>query len=79
MNPIDQAAGVNDGEGAWALMGANPDPATVRAVACRADELCFEDPKAALEVATAALGVQACLPMALRRARVVALTWWIFG
>ncbi len=57
MKAIDSAARINDGEGAQALLGADPRPATVRAVACRADELRFEDPKAALEVANAATNV----------------------
>ena len=79
MDPIHAAGRIVDGETARALLKANPQPSVVRAVACRADELRFLDLSAALEVATAALEAQAALPTSLRRPRLVALTWWVYG
>ena len=79
MNAIHRASRICDGEAARALLGSNPVPSVVRAVASRADELRFNDPSSAVEVATAALEAQVSLPTALRRPRLVALTWWVFG
>ncbi len=79
MQAIHQATQVSSGEAARALLRTNLHPAIVRALACRADDLRFEDPRAALDVATAALEAQAALPSELRRPRLLALTWWVFG
>ncbi len=79
MSAIRQAAQVSDGVAARALLVANPHPSVVRAVACRADVLRVDDSKAALELATAALEAQAVLPLALRRPRLMVLTWCVFA
>ncbi len=79
MNTAQQAACVSSGRSAKALLAEAPAACTVRALACRADELRFGDPPAALEVATAALEAQAALPSAFRRPRLVALAWSVFG
>ncbi len=72
-------ARVCDGRAARKLLGANLRPDLVREVACRAEELRFNDPAKALEVAAAALEAQEALPAALRSPRLEALTWWVFG
>ncbi len=79
MSSIKEATGVCDGKTARALLGANPRPELVQEVARRADELGFDDPAKALEVAAAALEAQEGLPAALRCPRLEALTWWVFG
>ncbi len=79
MKAIHSATQVTDGQTARLLVRANPHPGVVRALACRADELRFDDPKAAMQVAIAALEAQATLPTALRRPRLVVLTWYVFG
>ncbi len=79
MNALHEAARVSDGQTAKFLLSESLSPALVRAVACRADELRFEDSAAALEIATAALEAQAILPSHLRRPRLLALTWSVFG
>ncbi len=79
MSVIHQAARVSDGQAARALLAANLNPGVVRALACRADELRLDNPSVALEVATVALEAQAMLPSALRRPRLMALTWSVFG
>ncbi len=79
MKAIRQASQLSDGEEARALLAANPHPSVVRAVACRADELRVDDSKTAMELATAALEAQALLPPALRRPRLMVLTWYVFA
>ncbi len=79
MKAIHKAARVSDGQAAKALFTENPNPGVVRALACRADELRFDNPKAAMEVALVALEGQAALPKALRRPRLVARTWWVYA
>ncbi len=79
MSAIKEVAQVCDGQTARALLGADPQPGLVREVACRADELGFDDSEKALEVAAAALEAQEALPVALRCPRLEALTWWVLG
>ena len=62
-----------------AILASHREPGVVWALACRADELRFRDPAAALEVATAALEGQAALPRAVRRPHLIAFAWAVFG
>lgn len=79
MGGLVDVSSITDREDARAALEAALTPGNVRAVALRADDLRFQDPPAAVGVAEAVLEAQNRLPPRLRRPRLVALTWKVFG
>ncbi|MCP3961879.1 MAG: hypothetical protein GY719_28895 [bacterium] len=70
---------IDEGESAERLLHDHLSAATVRAVAQRANEIRLNDPKASLEIASAALEALSRLPRKQRRPRLVALAWAVYG
>lgn len=68
-----------DGAAAARLLRDHLSPGTVRAIAQRAEELRFDEPKAAFEIAGASLGAQALLPKSQQQPMLVAMVWAIYG
>lgn len=74
------AAVLSDARAAKALLARRPIPGLVRAVAMRADELRFEEPRKALGIAAAALETLGSLPEETRRKSSLAgLVWAVYG
>ncbi len=76
---LDAAASIMNGEAAEQLLTRRRDPAMVRALATRADELRFEQARAAFGIAEAALRAFRCLPPRLQRPGLACLAWAAYG
>ena len=70
---------VVDGKSASELLRQERSPSAIRAIIFRADELLLKDVAAATEVASAALEALGNLSQKLRRPRLLAQAWSVFG